>query len=99
MPPAGPVDRYVPRYTESTEVASNATGGLRGGGECGRGRGEWAGPVGTFLATRDSTEVASNATGWPGGSLRSSLHGTAPKSPRMPPAGPVALIAVACIGM
>ena len=61
MPPAGPVDRYVPRYTgRAAELPRMPPAGPR-----------W---IVTFLATRDSSEAASNATGWPGGSLRSSLQ-------------------------
>ena len=60
MPPAGPVDRYVPCYT----------GQHRSFLECHR-LARW---IVTFLATPDSIEAFWNATGWPGGSLRSLLQ-------------------------
>ena len=65
MPPACPVDRYVPCYK----------GQLRSALECHR-LARW---IVTFLATKDSFETPLNATGLPGGSLRSLLQRTASK--------------------
>ena len=75
MPPACPVDRYVPCYR-----------GPHGNClECHR-LARW---IVTFLATGDRMATAWNATGLPGGSLRSLLQGTAWQLPGMPPACPV----------
>ena len=75
MPPACPVDRYVPCYRERHRSCL----------ECHR-LARW---IVTFLATGNGIEATWNATGLPGGSLRSLLQGTASKLPGMPPACPV----------
>ena len=75
MPPACPVDRYVPCYS----------GQHRSQLQCHR-LARW---IVTFLAAADSIEASCNATGLPGGSLRSLLQRTASKPAAMPPACPV----------
>ena len=102
MPPACPVDRYVPRYTRAaSQSALNATG-LPGGSlrsslqprphrsrlECHR-LARW---IVTFLATARQPPQSPNATGLPGGSLRSSLGSRPVPSEKResPPGKPVA---------
>ena len=75
MPPACPVDCYVPCYTNSVAA----------GPECHR-LARW---IVTFLATQTASPLDPNATGLPGGLLRSLLHKQRRRWTRMPPARPV----------
>ena len=69
MPPACPVDRYVPCYTDGRPVRQENATGLPGGSL-------------RSLLHRRGPVRQENATGLPGGSLRSLLHRRSPGSPR-----------------
>ena len=68
MPPACPVDRYVPRYSKTASPLD----------KCHR-LARW---IVTFLATAANAKPPQNATGLPGGSLRSLLQQANAKPPQ-----------------